>query len=82
MASQRARAPIVPMRSEVSATWRMKSWDRFMIPKPFARIRVIYGDPWVATSADDDAQRELEQRMGPALPPGVLPGRSKGGSRA
>jgi Kdo2-lipid IVA 3' secondary acyltransferase len=78
MASQRARAPIVPMRSEVSDTWRMKSWDRFMIPKPFARIRVIYGDPWVATSVEEDGQRELEQRMGPALPPGVAPGRAKG----
>jgi hypothetical protein len=81
MASQRARAPIVPMRSEVSATWHMKSWDRFMIPKPFARIRVIYGDPWVATSADDDAQEELARRMGPALPPGVAPGRAKGGAK-
>jgi len=82
MASQRARAPIVPMRSEVSDAWRMKSWDRFMIPKPFARIRVVYGDPWVATAADDVALRELEQRMGPALPPDIAPGPSKRGVRS
>lgn len=69
LASSRARAPIVPMRSEISNAWYLRSWDRFMVPKPFARIRITYGDPWQATSADDEALRELERRMGPALPP-------------
>lgn len=71
MASSRARAPIVPMRSEISRAWYLGSWDRFMVPKPFARIRITYGDPWQAPGADDDALRELERRMGPALPPGI-----------
>ena len=25
--------------------WRLRSWDRFVIPKPCARVRVAYGDP-------------------------------------
>lgn len=81
LASQRARAPIVPMRSEVSSAWRMRSWDRFLIPKPFARIRVIYGDPWVAPTSEDAALRELEERMGPALPPELAAGPQAGPRR-
>lgn len=68
LASQRAHVPIVTMRSEVSRTWRLRSWDRFMVPKPFARVRVIYGDPWVAPATDDAAAAELTARLGPALP--------------
>lgn len=67
LASARAAAPIVPMRSEVSSAWRLGSWDRFMVPKPFARVRVTYGDPWVATGTDDVAAAELTRRMGAAL---------------
>jgi lysophospholipid acyltransferase (LPLAT)-like uncharacterized protein len=66
VASNRAGAAIVPMRSEASRSWRLKSWDRFEIPKPFAKVRVIYGDPWVAPGADEAAAQELMARMGPA----------------
>lgn len=68
LASARSGAPIVTMRSEVSRAWRLGSWDRFMIPKPFATVRVTYGDPWVATGTDDAAAAELSTRLGPALP--------------
>lgn len=67
LASQRARVAIVTMRSDVSSAWRLKSWDRFMIPKPFARVRVTYGDPWIADAVDDAAAREVAARLGPAL---------------
>jgi Kdo2-lipid IVA 3' secondary acyltransferase len=69
LASARAQVPIVTMRSEVSRAWRLRSWDRFMIPKPFARVRVTYGDPWVAPATDDSAAEALGVRMGPALDP-------------
>jgi lysophospholipid acyltransferase (LPLAT)-like uncharacterized protein len=29
----------------VSRSWTLGSWDRFAIPKPFARIEVVYGVP-------------------------------------
>jgi lysophospholipid acyltransferase (LPLAT)-like uncharacterized protein len=74
LASQRAQVPIVTMRSEVSRTWRLGSWDRFMIPKPFAKVRVIYGEPWVAPATDDAAAAELSSRLGPALPADVAVG--------
>ncbi len=44
-AAQRAGVPVLPVYAEVKSAWRLDSWDRFCIPKPFARVRVAYGTP-------------------------------------
>ena len=28
-----------------SSSWKLRSWDEFRIPKPFARVHVVYGAP-------------------------------------
>jgi lysophospholipid acyltransferase (LPLAT)-like uncharacterized protein len=51
--------PIIPVAAGATRAWRLGSWDRFLIPKPFARIRVRYGPPhWIERAAGD---AELEQ---------------------
>ncbi|MFL5487821.1 MAG: lysophospholipid acyltransferase family protein [Gemmatimonadaceae bacterium] len=45
VAAQRSSAPIVPVAAAADRVWRLKSWDQFMIPKPFARVTVSYGNP-------------------------------------
>ncbi|WP_284351641.1 lysophospholipid acyltransferase family protein [Roseisolibacter agri] len=45
IAAQRAGVPIIGVVAHVDRSWRLRSWDRFEIPKPFARITVAYGDP-------------------------------------
>lgn len=45
IAAQRADAPIVAVGVHVDRSWRLRSWDRFQIPKPFARITVAYAPP-------------------------------------
>lgn len=45
VAAQRAGAPVVSMTLHVDRAWRLKSWDRFTIPKPFARLTVQYSEP-------------------------------------
>jgi lysophospholipid acyltransferase (LPLAT)-like uncharacterized protein len=45
VAAQRAGVEIVPLIAIASSAWRLKSWDSFMIPKPFARVTFAYGDP-------------------------------------
>jgi len=59
--SQRTHAPMVPVGASASRSWRLKSWDRFMIPKPFARVTIAYGDP-IRISADTprDATQETD----------------------
>lgn len=44
--SRMARTPILPVAARVDRVWRLRSWDRLQIPKPFARIEVIVGEPW------------------------------------
>lgn len=44
-AAQHAGVPVVPAMAQPSRAWRLSSWDRFCIPKPFARIEVVYGPP-------------------------------------
>ena len=44
MAKVTGRA-IVPVGFACDRAWRMRSWDRFMIPKPWARIAMVYGAP-------------------------------------
>jgi lysophospholipid acyltransferase (LPLAT)-like uncharacterized protein len=41
--AQKSGAPVVPMNMEYSSCWRLESWDRFILPLPFAKIRVIIG---------------------------------------
>ncbi|MEO7455317.1 MAG: lysophospholipid acyltransferase family protein [Gemmatimonadaceae bacterium] len=45
VAAQRTGAYIVPIRAVAARSWRLKSWDRFLIPKPFTRVDVHYGEP-------------------------------------
>jgi lysophospholipid acyltransferase (LPLAT)-like uncharacterized protein len=43
--ASRTGLPIVPVASASRSCWRLRSWDRFRIPRPFARVVVAYGDP-------------------------------------
>ncbi len=45
IAAQRSDSPIIPVVAVADRAWHLKSWDRFMIPKPFARITIAYGNP-------------------------------------
>ncbi len=43
--------------------WRLKSWDRFLIPWPFTRVKVEYGVWW---AGDEES---LAERMGAPTDP-------------
>jgi lysophospholipid acyltransferase (LPLAT)-like uncharacterized protein len=40
--AESAGVPIVPIHATYSAAWRLKTWDRFVIPKPFSRVKVVF----------------------------------------
>jgi hypothetical protein len=61
-------APIVPVAVGMSTQWRLRSWDGFGIPKPFARCVVLMGKPVrvpreADPSLDEAARRELEAAL-------------------
>jgi lysophospholipid acyltransferase (LPLAT)-like uncharacterized protein len=57
VAAQRSGAPIMGIGVAASRAWRLKSWDRFMIPKPFSIVRVVYAVPTPVTAS---SPREAE----------------------
>jgi hypothetical protein len=62
VAAQRANVPVVPILVHADRAWRLRSWDRFMIPKVFARVTFAYGDPVrVAGSTPREAAAESER---------------------
>ena len=52
IAAFEAKTPIILMAVAADRAWRLRSWDGFMIPKPFARVTVAYDTPWLAPGAD------------------------------
>ncbi|NOX35441.1 MAG: lysophospholipid acyltransferase family protein [Deltaproteobacteria bacterium] len=42
--AQAADLPIVPTITSSQNKWVFKSWDRFMVPKPFSRVIIRFGD--------------------------------------
>jgi hypothetical protein len=59
--AQTTGAPVVPVNMEYSSCWRVKSWDRFIIPKPFSKVRVIIGQPQQIRSTSTDQEFENER---------------------
>jgi lysophospholipid acyltransferase (LPLAT)-like uncharacterized protein len=43
--AQKTGAAVLPINMEYSLCWRLKSWDRFIVPRPFAKVRLIIGRP-------------------------------------
>ncbi len=50
--AHRAEVPIVTITGHVDRKWQLGSWDGFEIPKPFARVTVLYGAPRVLDDPD------------------------------
>lgn len=63
VAAQRANAPVVPTAIAVDRAWRLRSWDRFIIPKPFARIVVVYAPPTRVAASDPRGAAEEAARF-------------------
>lgn len=66
--ARKTGAPIIPAAIGLSRYWELPSWDRFRIPKPFARGVCMLGTPLhVPRDADEDALRRFRKRVDAAL---------------
>jgi lysophospholipid acyltransferase (LPLAT)-like uncharacterized protein len=64
-----ADAPVFPVCAIARKAWRLSSWDRFMIPKPFTHVDITIGaglDP-AASAAESDPAAHLTDRIQKAL---------------
>lgn len=63
-----SRAVLVPFYTSSNSAWFFNSWDRFMLPKPFSKVTLTFGEPICfeppGTADEFEKQRqELEDTM-------------------
>lgn len=47
-------APIVPIACAASSSWRLRTWDRQLIPRPFSRVVIAVGKPFTIPADGDE----------------------------
>jgi lysophospholipid acyltransferase (LPLAT)-like uncharacterized protein len=55
-------AAILPFSISLERCWRLPSWDRIEIPKPFTRAVVVIGERFYLKDGEDDSQKQRFQR--------------------
>lgn len=92
--AQRIGTPVVALGFAADRAWRLSSWDRLIIPKPFARVAIAYGDPvHLDPDGDLDAAQETVtealdrttaracEALGQGFPENELRGSTRAGAR-
>ena len=69
-----ADAVVVPLYTSAENAWFFNSWDRFMLPKPFSRVFLTFGqeirlEPVDHKDGFEDQRLFLEKSMRPGLLP-------------
>ena len=70
MLASKAGRKILPTGLAASRTWRAKSWDRMIVPKPFAKVVLFTGEPVDVPAGlmqDPEALALCRQRVTEAL---------------
>ena len=68
MVARMAGVPIVPFGFAARKAWRLPSWDRHLIPRPFSKVVITVGEPYTVPRAMDAEavehwRNDLEQRV-------------------
>jgi lysophospholipid acyltransferase (LPLAT)-like uncharacterized protein len=59
--ASRCGLPVVPLGVALSHDWRLRSWDRFRIAKPFARAEMVFGAPRIIPGGLDRPALDRER---------------------
>ncbi|MFK7851227.1 MAG: lysophospholipid acyltransferase family protein [Akkermansiaceae bacterium] len=59
--AQSTNSKIVPIHLRYSSAWRLSSWDRFVLPKPFSKVFVIFDEPIQIPKETTEEEFELER---------------------
>lgn len=66
--SVRSGAPIIPNAYTATPAWRLNSWDKMPIPKPFAKVICAFGEPiYPPKERSPEAIEALRQKVEQAL---------------
>lgn len=59
--------PIVPVACATAQRWQLRSWDRMVVPKPFGRWQVAFGEPITVADTSPAAVEEGLRQLEAAL---------------
>lgn len=59
--ARKSGAAVLPMNLEYSRCWRVGSWDRFIIPQPFSKVRVLINQPQHVKSTGTPDELEADR---------------------
>lgn len=65
--AQMGGVPVQPLVLLADRCWRLGSWDRMVVPKPFTRIRVAWGDPLLPPQRGREALEQAARATERAL---------------
>ena len=72
---------IVPIGTSAASSWVFRSWDRFRIPLPFARVSITHAAPLPAR-IEGESDEGARERVQAALEAVTLLARSRSGELA
>ncbi len=58
LAARMSGVPVLPTAAAATRAWWLGGWDRFLVPQPFARVRLVYGEPRTIPRDADDIELE------------------------
>lgn len=61
--SQKTGAPILPCGWAGTRVKTLRSWDRFLIPKPFGRYVFVFGEPLVISAEETGAEEKIRAAL-------------------
>jgi lysophospholipid acyltransferase (LPLAT)-like uncharacterized protein len=66
--ARKSGALIIPTGAFTAAAYRVPRWDRYVVPFPFSRIAIVFGEPLeIAPKADPEQSRgEIRERLNEA----------------
>lgn len=59
--AQLTQSPMLPIAYMASHYWELKTWDKFIIPKPFSRIVITVGEPHYIDKKSNAEKMEEER---------------------
>jgi lysophospholipid acyltransferase (LPLAT)-like uncharacterized protein len=60
--AQKAQLPILPCHAKFDRAWQLRTWDGFLIPRPFSRVEVTLGPLLHVPAATDGTHLAAERR--------------------
>lgn len=65
-AARLGNAPLVAVTTASSKNWRLNTWDKFIIPKPFAKVEIRQSEPIIpgrrcVDEISEDLQKALDE---------------------